>query len=477
MDVLPHRAGGGSPPLRRMPASAFVARGARQWAGLLPPGLSGTVRLGRVRQAGKAKSLPAFFLNMRHRMGAAAKNHAVFDKKKLWVRVSNKYGPKSKFTDSGILARVGAGGLSVSIWKRLLATACIAAAVDGFLLSAGQANDPQVTKKSAEIGTILDDATSKLSGVRLEDPKAFDEQKLYNLVNAGLSLKAQEDNTSLDIVQAKLSLTLLGDLSKTASQWPMSFASVLETQANTLDDWLVTRDKQTAFSRLSTKLRPLITDMPSAPENVRKIAVGLREELAKHFPPPAKQEPVETDVQKATRAAGELDGLLKDETKKAVLRGNKDVSPKLSALREALVDFAADNQERVHIVGALYGDVNAIVRVLGGRKAISNNLDRVCIATSTALKYCQRSTNCNVAEQNFRKNVCGFDPAPFLDNKYMALQIWYFCAKNKDEYRWRDHLGSDTYKFDPDISRSGDFQTAVLYNSSQSFACQDKDRG
>lgn len=87
----------------------------------------------------------------------------------------------------------------------------------------------------------------------------------------------------------------------------------------------------------------------------------------------------------------------------------------LKTLRQQIDKFTVLLLPRVHVYYAYYGDI---------RSAASSS--RICDATAAVRKACEAELSCTLPD-NFTTSLCGYDPAPFIDNRDRGAFIAYDC--------------------------------------------------
>ena len=76
----------------------------------------------------------------------------------------------------------------------------------------------------------------------------------------------------------------------------------------------------------------------------------------------------------------------------------------------------------MHIVSAVYGDLRE-----GADGA------RRCDATAVLVQKCERKDKCDIGELAV---LCGYDPAPFAENRDKTLLLTYSCVSSVDNRYW-----------------------------------------
>lgn len=136
----------------------------------------------------------------------------------------------------------------------------------------------------------------------------------------------------------------------------------------------------------------------------------------------------------------------KDEKKKPD-RNAKPLSDALAKIA-AVKDEPQSKDSTIYVVGAYYGDINAIDFALKRFDGPNPTLDnagletvRFCSATSAVRVMCQGQPSCNLGSApaagafptaSFSgATLCGYEPAPFADARHKALVIGYQCVAGK----------------------------------------------
>ena len=169
------------------------------------------------------------------------------------------------------------------------------------------------------------------------------------------------------------------------------------------------------------------------------------------------------------KAVGDFNSVLKQPEMKVLLE-DAAVRTQLTELRAKLAVFEERDQMRVRVLGALYGDIHAINAAVKAGISKPPRRARWCIASANVAKSCERKANCTLDFPTFSTDICGFDPAEFLEPRYKAVVVWYVCRTNTNEANWDSPEGDPTTIFDVALARKG--RQAVLYNRNQSFACK-----
>lgn len=326
----------------------------------------------------------------------------------------------------------------------------------------------QTPATSTEINKAVDAALAALENKEVSDPASIDVTKQLKLINALLKLQTQQETaSSFEVLQSRLSSTLLDELKKTPAKWPADLIDSFVAQADYFDKLVLSRDEVRAFA---WRAKAIIDQKAVLESKASDIEVSKwTPQLISVLQAVATKTANTIDDTKVVSTA--LDGILGKEEKVTVLKGHKESVAMLSALRKKLAPFSASMGDRVHVISALYGDINAINQLSKTTApAWVKKHHRWCIASATVAKSCERQRSCSLSTiTDFRNGICSYDPAPFLDKAYKALVVWYVCRPNLNEANWIDPSTWSTDKFDPRPTRQ--VRSAVLYSKDQSFDC------
>ena len=339
------------------------------------------------------------------------------------------------------------------------------------MLICGAASGLQ-TARSAEVvakdvNAELDKSATMFNGYDVKDPNALEVDKVAALINAALRLRALKETSNLSVQQAKISNVLLegAKIMDSLQAWPQDLITALYAQANYFDGLVLVRDPPLSFRRLATSMQRTLGSGPLTLPTDITLAQSLATQLFAKAPPAEK-----LPHASATEAATDLIKSVVDN--KALFLEDPALRQKLIDLRQKLAVYEQHVELRVHILGALYGDINAINALVSETKGATKpgSHSRWCIASAAVATNCERKADCTLAGSDFRKDACGFDPAEFLHSSSKALVVWYTCRPNSDEFNWNGLSGEATATFNYHLARRG--QRAVLYSSNQSFACK-----
>jgi hypothetical protein len=117
------------------------------------------------------------------------------------------------------------------------------------------------------------------------------------------------------------------------------------------------------------------------------------------------------DAEKTTAAVKMLGPQIVD----AALAKKTAAIDALKALRQQIDKVTALLLPRVHVYYAYYGDI---------RSSASSN--RICDATAAVRKVCEAGLSCNLPA-DFKTSLCGYDPAPFIEDRDRGAFISYGC--------------------------------------------------
>lgn len=350
------------------------------------------------------------------------------------------------------------------VWKRNLCAAAIAAV---FSMSAQAADEDAVS-----VNAKLKDFASNLAQTKLTKPEALSTSEVHSLINAALGLLVQKEPTKpLEIQQAELSKTLLTAFPKPHTTWTKEFSNTVGAQATFFSGEFASYDNTLEFVRAAGLMSARMASVIQTNNQAIVAAAQLAPALSSRFPSPAAS--ITLQAQTAATSLISLVSAKTNPNSRQVLLADKATVDKLDELRQELAAFSTRNEKRVHILGALYGDLNVIDAIVQKGKPIAGGHHRLCIATATVAESCERKAECKVtpAPADYRNGICGYDPAPFLDKAYKGLVVWYVCNSNTNEHNWNGVSGRLTGIFDPKVNKLG--TAAVLYSASQSFSCKD----
>ncbi|QND65674.1 hypothetical protein HB777_18350 [Mesorhizobium loti] len=98
----------------------------------------------------------------------------------------------------------------------------------------------------------------------------------------------------------------------------------------------------------------------------------------------------------------------------------------LRALRKEIDKVTGALQPRIHVYYAYFGDVKEV------------NGNRMCDATSAMRQLCEGNLSC-VLPDNFATQLCGYNPAPFIEDRDRGASISYDCQIG-DEDLWSRNI-------------------------------------
>jgi hypothetical protein len=322
---------------------------------------------------------------------------------------------------------------------------------------------------AADVNTAITDFTKRVEGFTVKDPQALSPDANALLLDSLLKLRALADKNSLELQQARASSLLLerAKIALSKPNWPQAFIDTLLVQANYFDGLLYDREALLAFRRAADTIVSKLPAGALADPLDLAAARKLRQAMDNRLPSPPVVQPNAIDV--ADAALKQLNSVLKEPEIKALIE-DATVRRQLTELRARLAVFEKRDQQRVHVLGALYGDIHAINWAVKAGISKPSRRDRWCIASANAAKSCERKANCTLEFDNFSKDICSFDPAEFLEPRFKAVVVWYVCRTNANEANWDGPEGDTTAIFDVALAKKG--RRAVLYNRNQSFACK-----
>jgi hypothetical protein len=352
-------------------------------------------------------------------------------------------------------------------FRHVLRRAIIGAGVLAFAfepsVGAAQTDVPALIKELGAIKTSLEKA--KITKNQITDDKV-----ILDVVHELIRLRAANKGISLEIAKAQVSSDLLdANFVKKPESWPQAFAEAIKEIADNFDGLYFSHDPNLAFRRRAEILERNLGQLAKNDTRIVGAVTTLLEKLVGFIPSGA--------IPMAEAAYKDLKTLIENEPQRNVLLTNPESLKTLVDLRKKLAVFTTREENRIHIVGALYGDVNAIFRVMRKGGVVSNNPhDRWCVASAALSKPCERKARCEFdAAFVFRTKLCGYDPAPFLAPAHKAAVVMYHCLPNSDDELWHDRNGEASDTLDLDAASSS--RIALLYGDSQTFSCAPPDGG
>ncbi|EUC00045.1 hypothetical protein PMI07_006325 [Rhizobium sp. CF080] len=314
--------------------------------------------------------------------------------------------------------------------------------------------------------TILTDLLLK-SKLKQSDPNKI--QKVDILIRYLLDYKARGAGITLERQTAVISQELLASgftRDNLPASWTGDFTAALSESEAFFDNLLVSRDPTASFLRRAKTLADDKSKL-SATNPAVVAAAALIDAKLKVLLVPAS-------VPALAAQADAMVTVLQDADSRKILLLDKDSIKSLAALRAALLPFEQRRELRVHLLGALYGDVDAINSDFepGAGKRISRapkTESRWCIASAALIAQCERQAACQFNDDY--KNLCGFDPAPFAPAAKKALVVFYDCRANDQDSSWTMVPETSAIRKSFTLPTGTQTRVAALYSKGQSFRC------
>ncbi|MFK3967944.1 hypothetical protein ACI2KT_30690 [Ensifer adhaerens] len=334
----------------------------------------------------------------------------------------------------------------------------------GFLAAPAHSQQNKFDQSAA---TLID----VVRNLKTEEQQSVNTETINRVILELLTLKSKASNADLDVTLIQSSEVLLKSTEFQTRNpplyWTKAILDALDKMAKYFDELAATKDVTRAFTRRAQALLNNLDQVSKTDPQVRFSTTEVLNKLTQKQPSP-------TDA--AAIAHGSLQPILQDIASVTVLLGDPKTVSNLAALRTGLLPFEIKREPRIHIHGAVYGDIDVINSLFGdnarnpsSRPRTPTSTSRWCIA-SAALTDCERQASCKLTTDY--KDLCGFDPAPFLSIAKKALVVFYDCRANNDEGAWvaRGDSRSIVKSFRrPAVSP--DVRVAALYHKEQSFRC------
>jgi len=298
----------------------------------------------------------------------------------------------------------------------------------------------------------------------LKDPKQLIDGNFDDLIRQLVRLRAARGGVVAEIEIIGLPARLLDkDFggADSAKAWPDKTVAAIAAAGLYFDGLLALRDPIPLFLDRAAAVRALVAKVD---KDDSAVQAGIRSLVAAVT---ALMPTLGAD--RALAAQAELATQLKAAGVDKVLLANPEAVARLAKLRTDLAVFTDRRDNRVHVIGALYGDINAIMQVLDRHEPIRNaRHHRWCVASAALSTSCERQRLCRV-DADFETALCGFDPAPFMASAYKGLVVLYECLPNGDDAVWYDRLEDAATPLNQ--VRRPTLRTTMLYSKQQSFSC------
>lgn len=202
-----------------------------------------------------------------------------------------------------------------------------------------------------------------------------------------------------------------------------------------------------AAEDLPSKIQEVLdATKPPSPDAKAKLAELVAAASCAQAAPKDQASCYEKNVEESLRqllATGKTDDdkkKLQDDLLKKLLQSDALVQSQFRTALQTAADKPDNKPAVVHIVAALYGHLDDIAyemksfqsrsfTELGDRSVLS---DRFCLATRAVRSLCQGKKSC-FGTAFTGASLCGFEPAPYAENRYKALLVRYRCSTDKPD--------------------------------------------